>query len=57
MKEFDVVANEFSERFRNKMQAIEEALIWFGIDGTPEDCDVCENGAVYYGLTMIISQN
>ena len=28
-------------------------LAWFGIDAWPEDCDVCSDGSVYYGLTMI----
>ena len=32
---------------------IQEALDWFGISATPQDCDVCENGDVYFGLIKI----
>ena len=32
---------------------IQEWLDWFGIDASPSDYDVCEDGSVYYGLTMI----
>jgi len=33
---------------------IEQSLLWFGIDGTPDECDICEDGSVYYGLTQIL---
>ncbi len=36
-------------------QAIREALQFFGIDyADPCDCDILENGAVYFGLTEIL---
>ena len=30
------------------------ALKWFGIDAEPCECDFCEDGSVYFGLTKII---
>ena len=33
------------------------ALEWFGINATPEDCDYCEDGSVWYGLTQIVAPN
>jgi len=33
---------------------VEKALAWFGIDASPYDCDYCDDGSVYYGLTKII---
>ena len=32
---------------------IQNALDWFGITAKPHDCDICENGDVYYGLVKI----
>ena len=33
---------------------IEEALIFIGIEVHPDECDICEDGSVYYGLTQIL---
>ena len=33
---------------------VEEALFRMGIDATPLECDYCEDGSVYFGLTKII---
>lgn len=33
---------------------IADALHWFGIDASSRDCDICEDGSVYYGLTKIL---
>jgi hypothetical protein len=34
---------------------IVEALRWIVFfDSVPDDCDICEDGSVYHGLTMIL---
>lgn len=33
---------------------IEESLIFLGFEVHPEECDICEDGSVYYGLTQIL---
>jgi hypothetical protein len=33
---------------------IEESLIFLGIDAHPDECDFCEDGSVYYGLTEVL---
>gem|GEM_PF-2228758 len=35
-------------------EKIEKALRFFGINEAPEDCDICEDGSVYHGLTQIL---
>ena len=35
-------------------EQVAKALKWFGIDASPYDCDYCEDGSVYFGLTKII---
>ena len=33
---------------------IDLALIFLGFEVHPEECDICEDGSVYYGLTQIL---
>lgn len=33
---------------------IRDALKWFGIEAEPRDCEYCQDGSVYFGLTKII---
>ena len=33
---------------------VQEALEFLGIDARPRDCDICESGQVYHGLTEVI---
>ena len=37
-------------------QEIKEAIRWFGEEGnwTLDDCDHCEDGSVYVGLTQLL---
>ena len=35
-------------------EAIEASLSWLGIEAMPDDCDVCESGQVYFGLTEVL---
>jgi hypothetical protein len=37
---------------RDELVAAAEWVIGSGVD--PDDCDICEDGSVYYGLTMIL---
>jgi hypothetical protein len=36
------------------IEKIERALGHFGFDAKVEDCDVCTDGSVWYGLVMIL---
>jgi hypothetical protein len=38
----------------NDSEQVLSGLRWLGIDATPEDCDYCEDGSVYYGLTQVL---
>ncbi len=38
----------------NSYDQVARALKWLGIDASPYDCDYCEDGSVYFGLTKII---
>ena len=42
---------EASPKQLDKMQA---GLKFLGVDAPPEDCDVCEDGSVWYGLVQIL---
>ena len=33
---------------------IDESLIFLGFEVHPNECDICEDGSVYYGLTQIL---
>ena len=33
---------------------IEAGLRWLGIEADPSDCDVCEDGSVWYGLVQVL---
>ncbi len=35
-------------------EQVARALKWLGIEASPYDCDYCEDGSVYFGLTKII---
>jgi hypothetical protein len=35
-------------------EIIASALFWMGIEASPEECDICEDGSVYYGLIQIL---
>ena len=35
-------------------RVITDALAWFGIDADVADCNVCEDGSVWYGLVQIL---
>lgn len=35
-------------------QEVVESLICLGIDAKPADCDICESGQVYHGLTEVL---
>lgn len=35
-------------------EEIKSALLWFGIVANVDDCDRCEDGSVWFGLTQIL---
>ena len=36
-------------------EQIEKALAWLGVDASvADDCDICEDGSVYYGLIQVL---
>jgi len=35
-------------------EEIREALTLIGIEGDPDDCDICEDGSVWWGLTEVM---
>jgi hypothetical protein len=39
-------------------EEIQAAIDWFGETGNwkPDDCNICEDGSVWYGLTQLIGK-
>jgi hypothetical protein len=33
---------------------VEKMLRWIGIDASADDCDICEDGSVYYSLIQVL---
>jgi hypothetical protein len=46
---------EFGDVCVNCEERVTESLEWLGFfDAKPADCDICESGQVYHGLTEVL---